>query len=162
MAIFKSFSGMIAEITVFRTGEVGREGCYQMMSLQNQVGGIVNFIVTPSTYFVDHMMMRVGDMTTGFYDASAPALMIFPPQFEAIVMTQVLTGRNVKVDYFNEELISSDGMLKLNISPRTQTKLENDQQFTGSPAKRYLIVVYGATTRSIPAQTRPEQIVVMC
>jgi hypothetical protein len=162
MAIFKSFSGIITAIEVFETGEAGHEGCYKMMSVQNKDGGIVNFIVTPLTYFVDHVMMRVGDMATGFYDASAPALMIFPPQFETIVMTQVLPGRNVKVDYFDKELISSDGMLRLNISPQTQIMLENDQQFTGSPANRHLIVIYGATTRSIPAQTRPEQIVVMC
>ena len=77
-------------------------------------------------------------------------------------MAKAMPYPNVKVDYFNEKLLSSDGMLKLNIAPSTQVVLENGQLFTENPANRYLIVVYGATTRSIPAQTSPEQIVVMC
>jgi hypothetical protein len=77
-------------------------------------------------------------------------------------MAKTMPYPNVKVDYFNKELLSSDGMLKLNISPTTQVVLENGQIFTEIPASRYLIVVYGATTRSIPAQTTPEQIIVMC
>jgi hypothetical protein len=66
------------------------------------------------------------------------------------------------VDYFNSDLVSSDGRIKLNIFPNTPTLLENGQLFTGNPLERNLIVVYGATTRSIPAQTTPYYIIVMC
>jgi hypothetical protein len=162
MAIFKSFSGILTTIDDFTTGDVRDTGCYKLMSVQNRDRGVVNFVVPPTTYFVDRVMLRPRDRVTGFYDANAPTPMIFPPQYRAIVMAQAMLYLNVKVDYFNENLLSSDGMLKLNIAPRTQIVLENGQAFTGSPANRYLIVVYGATTRSIPAQTRPEQIVMMC
>jgi hypothetical protein len=162
MAVFKSFSGILTMIDDFFTGVAGDTGCYKLMSVHNRDEDVVNFIVAPTTYFVDHVMLRPGDMVTGFYDASAPTPFIFPPQYRAFVMAKAMPYPNVKVDYFNAELLSSDGMLKLNISPATPVMLENGQAFTGSPANRYLIVVYGATTRSIPAQTSPEQIVVMC
>ena len=99
---------------------------------------------------------------TGFYDADAPVPLIFPPQYRAIVMTIDSPYQSVKVDFFNRQLESSDGSLKLNISPSTQILLENGQLFNRNPANRNLIVVYGATTRSIPAQTTPYQIIVMC
>ncbi len=162
MAMFLSFSGVLIQISVFETGAVRDTGCYQLMSVQNQDGEIVNFIVSPGTYFVNHEMLRVGDRVTGFYDANAPTPLIYPPRYQAIVMTRAVAYPNVKVDYFNATLTSSDNMLKLNLSPATQIVLENGQAFIGNPANHYLVVVYGPTTRSIPAQTTPEQIVVMC
>lgn len=77
-------------------------------------------------------------------------------------MALFVQGQNVKVDYFNEQLESSDGTLKLNIGPFTQIVMENGQWFTASPANHDLIVIYGPTTRSIPAQTTPYKIIVMC
>lgn len=130
--------------------------------MDNGYGTLVNFVVTPNTYFVDHVMVSRGDMVTGFYDANAPVPLIFPPQFRAIVMARDTLYQNVKVDYFNSQLLSSDNNLKLNIAPRTQIVLENGQAFSNNPANRNLIVVYGATTKSIPAQTTPYKIIVMC
>jgi hypothetical protein len=106
--------------------------------------------------------MRTGDAVTGYYDTSVPVILIYPPQYQALVMAKVSRFQNVKADYFNSELISSDGALQLNISPSTQMILKNDQPFTGDPANRNLIVIYGATTRSIPAQTAPYKIIVLC
>jgi hypothetical protein len=107
-------------------------------------------------------MLRLGDLVTGFYDANAAVAMIFPPQLRAIVMARDSRYQNVKVDYFNSQLVSSDNSLSLNISPYTQIVLENGQAFTKIPANRNLIVVYGPTTKSIPAQTTPYEIIVIC
>jgi len=107
-------------------------------------------------------MVTPGNMVTGFYDANVAVPMIFPPQFRAIVMSRDTPYRNVKVDYFNRQLVSSDNNLKLNISTLTQIVLENGQAFNNNPENRNLIVVYGATTMSIPAQTTPYKIIVMC
>ncbi|MDF2942220.1 MAG: hypothetical protein K0S01_1078 [Herbinix sp.] len=162
MANFQSYYGMITMISDFWTGNEQTTGCYKFMSVENTNGGVVNFVVRPDTYFVDHIMMTEGDMVIGFYDANLPVPLIYPPQYQAIVMAKTSQQQNVKVDYFNSELLSNDGTLKLNISPTTLILLENGQHFTGNPANRNLIVVYGATTRSIPAQTTPYQIIVMC
>lgn len=162
MAVFKSFSGTITMIEDFWTGANERTGCYKLISVENRNGSLVNFVVSPTTYFVDHVTVELGDKVTGFYDANAPVPLIYPPQLRAIVMAKDTLQQNVKVSYFNSQLISSDGTLKLNISPYTKIVLENNQLFTGSIANRNLIVVYGATTRSIPAQTTPYKVIVMC
>ena len=72
------------------------------------------------------------------------------------------SNQNVKVDYFNNQLVSSDGQLHLNLSPYTQIILTNGQRFSRYPANRDLIVFYGPSTRSIPAQTTPYRIIVLC
>ena len=137
-------------------------GCYKLMSVDNGQGLSVNFVVEPTTYFVDDYMMRIGDRVTGFYDANVPVPLIYPPQYRAVVIAADSPNRHVKVDYFNGRLESSDGQLRLNVSANTPVLLENGQQFTGNLANRNLIVSYGATTKSIPAQTTPSQIIVMC
>jgi len=160
---FLSFSGtvtMISDFLITSNDEDG--GCYQLFSVDNGRGNFVNFVIEPDTYFVDHAMVAVGDRVTGFYDANAPVPLIFPPQYRAIVMAKDTPFQNVTVDFFNQQLVSSDGSLRLNISSSTQILLENGQIFNRNPANRNLIVVYGATTRSIPAQTTPAEIIVMC
>ena len=163
MEKFLSFRGMITMINDFWIDESGKSaGCYKLMSVENGYGTLINFVVSPTTYIVDHVMLKIGDIVTGFYDGNAATPLIFPPQFRAIVMERDSLYKNVKVDYFNDQLVSNDYSLKLNIAPWTQIVLENGQSFTRNPANRNLIVIYGATTKSIPAQTSPYKIIVMC
>ena len=108
------------------------------------------------------MVVGLGDWVTGFYDANVPVPFIYPPQYQAIIMVKASPYQNVKVDYFNQQMVSSDGQLKLNLSPYTQMILTNNQLFTSNPANRNLLVVYGPTTKSIPAQTTPYKLVILC
>ena len=162
MQRFGSFSGVVTHISDFFSGNEQTAGCDKMVTVVDTNGNIVNFVVTPSTYFVGQVMLRKGDKVIGFYDAHAPVPLIYPPQYRALVMARTSRYKDVKVDYFDSQLVSSDGTLKLNLSPFTRIVLENGQPFTGNPANRNLIVVYGPTTRSIPAQTSPYQVIVMC
>lgn len=160
---FQPFSGMVTMIDDFLINETGQGiGCYKLVSVENRYGALVHFVVTPTTYFVDHVMLTIGDVVTGFYDTNAPVPLIFPPQFRAIVMAKDTSYQNVAVDYFDSNLLSMNNNLRLNIGPYTQIVLENGQAFTQNPANRNLIVIYGATTKSIPAQTTPYKIIVMC
>ncbi|MDQ1143668.1 hypothetical protein QE429_000495 [Bacillus sp. SORGH_AS 510] len=163
MINFYSFHGTVTMISDFYTGQTGEgEGCYQLMTIENEVGNIVNFVVSPTTYFVDHAMVAVGDRVTGYYDGNAPVPLIYPPQYRALVMVKDSPYQNVKVAYFDSQLVSSDGQLRLNLSPYTQMLLTNGQHFSKSPANRNLIVIYGPATKSIPAQTTPYRIIVLC
>ncbi|EJO5346743.1 hypothetical protein NRP93_000798 [Clostridium botulinum] len=163
MKKFLSFNGTITMINDLYAGGTEKEmGCYKLMSVQNYYGDIVNFVISPTTYFVNHITVKPGDIVTGFYDGNAPVPLIYPPQYKAIVMTKDTLYENIKVDYFNNKLVSSDNTLKLNMSPSTKIILENDQLFTQNISNRYLIVIYGPTTKSIPAQTVPYKIIVMC
>jgi hypothetical protein len=163
MINFYSFHGTVTMISDFYTGQTGEgEGCYQLMTVENEVGNIVHFVVSPTTYFVDHAMVAVGDRVTGYYDGNAPVPLIYPPQYRALVMVRDSPYQNVKVAYFNSQLVSSDGQLRLNLSPYTQMVLTNGQHFSKNPANRNLIVIYGPATKSIPAQTTPYRIIVFC
>lgn len=163
MINFFSFYGTVTMISDFMTGQNGEgEGCYKLISVENGIGALVNFVVSPTTYFVDHVLVAVGDRITGYYDGDAPIPLIYPPQYQALVMVKDSPYQNVKVDYFNSQLESSDGRLRLNISPYTQIVLTNGQSFSKTPANRDLIVIYGPATKSVPAQTTPYRIIVLC
>ncbi|QED46756.1 hypothetical protein [Cytobacillus dafuensis] len=163
MTNFYSFHGTVTLISDFFTGQNGKgEGCYKLITVENGLGAIVNFVVSPATYFVDHVMVTVGDRVTGYYDGDAPALLIYPPQYQALVMVKDTPNQNVKVDYFNSQLVSSDGRLQLNISPFTKVLLTNGQLFSRNPANRDLIVIYGPVTNRVPAKTTPYRIIVLC
>lgn len=163
MASFGSFSGTITRTSDFvQSSNEAASGCYKSITVEDENGNMVNFIAAPNTYFVDHAAVFPGDSITGYYDANAPVPLIYPPQYQAIVMAKNILGQNVKVDYFNSQLISSDGTLKLNIAPSTYMFLQNDQPFYGNPENRNLIVAYGPSTKSIPAQTTPYEIIVIC
>ncbi len=162
MGVYGSFTGTVVDIQDFWREAAEPAGCVKLMTLADNRGQTVGFVVMPDTYFVDHVMVKRGDRMTGFYDAAAPVPAIYPPQYVAMVMAKVMPGRNVTVDYFGRELVSADGDLKLNIGPSTAVLLENGQAFSGKPIGRDLAVVYGPTTRSIPPQTTPYQIIVLC
>ena len=162
MAAFGSFSGVVTAISEFPTGAGAPTGCYKLMSVQSTDGSTVNFVITPTTYFVDHVMINLGDPVIGFYNANVPVPLIYPPQYQAVVMARITQNQNIKVDFFNSQLVSSDGTLRLNIGPFTQKIQENGQAFTANLANRNLAVVYGTVTMSIPAQTVPFRIIVLC
>jgi hypothetical protein len=163
MVEFYSFHGTVTMISDFNIGQNGEaEGCYKLMTVEDGLGAIVNFVVSPTTYFVDHAVVAVGDSITGYYDGNAPTPLIYPPQYPALVVVKESPYQNVKVDYFDSQLESSDGRLRLNISPYTQIILTNGQPFSGNTKNRNLIVIYGPATKSIPAQTTPYRIIVWC
>jgi hypothetical protein len=159
---FASFQGVVTSIVDLPTQNGENQGCVKLVTVENGTGGIVNFVVSPMTYFVDQAMVAVGDLVTGYYDINTPVILIYPPQYQALIMVKNSPYQQVKVDHFNAQLVSSDGQLKLNLSPYTQILLRNGQPFTKNPANRNLIVIYSMSTMSIPAQTTPYRIIVWC
>jgi len=75
----------ITRISDFWTGDQRTTGYYKLITVIDRYGSIVNFVVTPATYFVDYEMLSVGEVVIGFYDANAPIPFIYPPQYEAVV-----------------------------------------------------------------------------
>ena len=162
MSYYHSFEGRLAMITESHGGHSALPGCYLIMTVEDESKSIVNFIVSPSTYFVDNETLEVGDYIQGFYNINTPVPLIYPPQFQAVVMTEVSKDEFVVVDHFNRQLINSSNTLRLNIGPDTDILLVNNQNFTGDISNRDLVVVYKNSTRSIPATTTPEEVIVLC
>ena len=160
---FLFYRGIVTDINDFIMGQNGEsEGCYKQMRIEDGYGGIVHFIISPNTYFVNQAIVSIGDTIVGYYDGNAPVPLIYPPQYRAIIMVKERNDQNVKVDYFNNQLLSSDGQLQLNLSPYTPVLLRNGQPFSKNVRNRNLIVIYGPVTKSIPAQTTPYRIIIWC
>ena len=163
MINFFSITGTITNIEDFWINESQESlGCYKLISLQDDSGNTTNFVVAPETYILNNDILLPGDRVTGYYDGNAPVPLIYPPQYRALVMHKAQSFPNIKVGYFNNQLISSDNQLRLNLSPSTLIVIRNGLLFSRIPVNHNLIVIYGPTTRSIPAQTSPYKIIVLC
>ena len=65
MVNFVSFHGTVTAINdFFVTANNEGEGCYKLLSVENQNREVVNFVVSPTTYFVNHAIVSVGDRVT--------------------------------------------------------------------------------------------------
>jgi len=165
MGAFKSITGKVTDITNFWTNSQSPSGCEKIISIKMRNGSAVNFVIAPSTYFVNCVAVRVGDIVTGFYDPNVPVPMIFPPQYRALVITRYSRAQNVILDYFDENLISSDGALQLSIANSTRISLPNRLPFTDSIKNRNLVVIFGNHSYhmpSIPHRISAWQVIVLC
>ena len=114
--------------------------------------------------FLSQDTLKKGDTVTGYYDKNTIMTLSLPPQItpNVIVVNENEGPLSIKVDKFNKELVSSDNQLKINPSEDTiivdkdGNKMEKEDILD-----RDLIVFYTISTRSIPAQTTPEKIIVM-
>ena len=114
-----------------------RDCCSHMMSLQT-ANGIVNFRINSETVVIDSRQLRVGMQIAAFYDSTLPVPLI------------------------DNNLVSTDGALQLNVARNTTITTLNGQNFNCNLGNRNLLVYYTVTTRSIPPQTTPRKIVVLC
>ncbi|MPN07715.1 hypothetical protein SDC9_154986 [bioreactor metagenome] len=58
-------------------------------------------------------------------------------------------------------MVSADNTIKLNISDATEIISQTGKSFKGDLENRKLVVLYGPSTRSIPAQTNPIKVIVL-
>ena len=139
----------------------GNDCCSQMVSLRTE-NGIVNFAVDMDTVIIDSRQLRQGLRVAAFYDGNLPVPLIFPPQYRAQIVTVLGRNEQVMLNYFDENLTATDGSLQLNVGPGTVIKTINGQNITCNLGEHILLVYYTVTTRSIPPQTTPRRIIVLC
>jgi len=131
---------------------------------------IINFIITENTLFMTVEGIKpveeisIGDELVVYFIEPFISTMIFPPQREASVFVRPTrdAAQTIFFGRFNNELVSDDNSLKLNVSEDTTILRANGTD--GSDVAlggRDLVVVYTISTRSIPAQTTPELIVIL-
>ncbi len=157
---YLSVTGRIKSIEPVGYGSHQAYGCMMLMGVEGDDETYVNFMVTPATFVLDYEQLKVGMTATFYYRGDAPAPLIFPPQFSAVVVVLEQEGRFGYVGNFDNELISSDASLQLNVGDEVEVVTTNNQKFLGNLANKDLVVSYTNFTRSIPAQTTPEKIVV--
>lgn len=99
-----------------------------------------------------------------YYKANTPMTMSLPPQAtpDGIVVRENKNSRSIKVSKFDDELVSLDNKLKLNIQEDTIIVDKNGEKLEKEDLKgKDLLVFYSVTTRSIPAQTSPHTVIVL-
>lgn len=153
---YGSFTGTVKKITV-REDVPGTK----YILVENEAGKQANIVLTKNTFVLDNSDITKDAVITGYYNANAPMIMIYPLQYLAEVVIVNNQKFNVKVDIFDHNLISDDNTLSLNISPETKIVSPTGTPFTGDLAGHKLLVIYGPSTRSIPAQTKPDKIIVL-
>lgn len=149
-------TGVIMDITPYND-----DCCIQMLSL-NVEGQQVNIMMTQDTFVVDTMRIMPGMRVAAFYDSMRPVPLIYPPQFRADILAVLRPEEDVTLAYFDSNLTAEDGSLKLNLYQSTIISTLNGQAYLCPPDSHYLIVYYAATTRSIPPQTAPTRVIVLC
>lgn len=114
--------------------------------------------------FQDKDKLEKGQVVSAYYGKNTPMTMSIPAQLtpDVIVVKESENPATIHISNFNEDLVSSDNKLKLNLSEDTIIVDENGNKVEKEDiANNDLIVFYTISTRSIPAQTTPEKIVVM-
>ena len=157
---------MALETLVPTTGTImnisrGNDCCSQMIALRTG-NGIVNFLIDSHTLVIDSRQLRTGMRVTAFYDSSLSIPMIFPPQYRAWLVTVLGRNEQITLKPFNGALLAQDNSLQLNIAEDTRIETINGQRFSCCIGGRTLLVYYTVTTRSIPPQTTPRKVIVMC
>lgn len=132
------------------------------MKVENKENETINFILTGDTTVIHNVRLRPGMRIAAFYDTSLPAPAIFPPQYQAELITALRQNQEVMLAYFDENLEAQGQSLKLNLSPMTNISTINGQRYACAPINMELLVYYTAATKSIPPQTTPQKIIVLC
>ena len=132
----------------------------------------VNLKITDDTLVYDNLGNKkaLSDLTDGskitvFTGSYEPTPLILPVQYTANVI--IINGDqegNVNIDtYLADEEGYTNAANTLNIATADDTKIvdKNEKEYKGDLDKNDLIVFYGVSTKSIPAQTTPTKVVVL-
>ncbi len=144
----------------------------KVVTIENKDGGL-RFVVAPTTVIVDRVskgVITVDKLTKDMqvsvvYDASSPVGMSMPPYLGNVgaVIANADKG-NVSVGTFNDELVNEKEKLQLNVAKETKvlTTLGTKSILGAEDIKgKNAVVFYDATTKSIPAQTTPDLVLLL-
>lgn len=154
-------SGTIVEMAPTRMGK-RMDGCTIFITIEDETENTVNFILTPDTYVVDNVTLSVGMSAVFWYRTDVPVPLIYPPQYRAVVAAQKRNDRMIDVSHYNHALVNEEQTLQLNLDGAVELRTTNNQYYQANPADNDLVVIYTTSTRSIPAQTTPKKVVVLC
>lgn len=157
---YLNFSGTITEV---REGSVlvqdkTKEDNSMVLNLSEEV-----LLLDDATKNVVEMdSFEVGQGITAYYPKNAPMALSMPPIMtpDVIVVNSREDVGFVHVATFDETLTSSDGQLKI-ILGSGMTLVDRYGQSVTTLANKTLVVFYTASTRSVPAQTTPQKIIVL-
>ena len=152
--------------------EINKTGKYYSVLVGSSIDGMTYIvdenemiIDAGSLEFLQASDLKVGMEITVVVPEEAPITMSLPPQSSnqvAIIVNS--TEAFSEMSYFDEELVNEENTLKLNIDSGTYiTNTKGERRiFTAEDIQNHsAVVIYTASTRSIPAQTTPKMVIVL-
>ena len=147
--------------TVMAIQDMENDCCSKIISISDR-GREVQFVVSGRTLVINNTTFRRGMRVAAFYDANLPTPAIYPPRYQAEIVTMLWRNQSVALAYFDENLLAADQSLQLNLDRQVKITTANGQSYSCSPGNAELLVYYTAVTRSIPPMTTPQKIIVLC
>lgn len=126
------------------------------------IGGDVLILDEETMDFISKEDLKEGMEVSIYYTKDTIMLMSYPPQLspDLLIVRSDDVDLNIKIDKFDEDLISDDNSLKLNISEDVELiNLEGEKIEQEDLVNKDLVVFYTISTRSIPAQTTPKKVI---
>jgi len=159
---FISVSGIVVSMEIIND--------LRHVEIEDAEGNTAILVLSDETVFPFSTDFAVGDEVTGWYCATSPMIMIYPPQYTILVFSSRMgDDRNITVDRFNasdishaEYLISQDGMFAFTTDENTEIILADGQDFSdGELEGRRIVVIYGASTKGIPELATASKLIVL-
>lgn len=114
--------------------------------------------------FVSKDSFKKGMKVSAYYGENTPMMLSIPGQLipDVIIINKNEEVGFVHVSNFNKDLVSMDNSLALNISEDTvMVDVDGNEVEKEDLENNDLIVFYSISTKSIPAQTTPEKVILM-
>lgn len=126
----------------------------------------VKFVIDQKTnQLVSLDDIEEGMTITGVVPANAPMTLSLPPQTSSALGFIINSDSgSLDLDVYNEELVNSQNTLKINSLEESNLIAANGNKMTlteGDLKGAELLVLYTTSTRSIPAQTTPETVILL-
>ena len=165
---YLSVSGTVVSAQEFDEGNPDYNGWIRV-EIEDADGNPAALTITDRTYFPFESGIAVGDVVTGYFLADAPVPAIWPPQYTAAVLVNGMPeGLNIKADRFfawedgsEGMLLSRDNMFAFTVNEDTEIIVANGDEYDGEIEGRRLVVIYGASTRSIPEQATAIKVIAL-
>ena len=140
------------------------------VSIEDLEGIPAVFVITEDTVFPFENEINVGDTITGWYRTDIPMILIWPSQYALVALAAGTPDDvNIRADRFftwedGEEgyVLSQDEMFAFRIDENTEIILADGQDFRdGELSSRRIVVIYGASTESIPELATADKLIVL-
>lgn len=143
-----------------------------MVTVENEEGLITIFRIQDKTLLFNSATteeIQPADLkknlkVEAYYDKNKPMILIYPAQITPelfFVMDEQKPG-SVKVGKFDDDFLSLDKELKLNIGEETTLLNQQGEKIGMADLKdKELVVFYSITTKSLPPQTPPTKIIAL-
>lgn len=157
---YSIISGTVKAITENSNGSVRIE------FTSTEIGEIIlnetadGCVIVDGSKLSDFSSLKIGAKVTVAMDNSAPMAMSYPGQTSGAAVFIVNNDKSVTIDKFNSDLVGNKVAIK--IGQDTQIiDAKGTKQGEDDVMNRECLVIYGVATKSIPAQTTPDFVIIL-